>query len=71
MINFSAYLCYTVISKGSKPVACCFLDTELEAKIGGRGFRVCNSSIQLVSVNLLQVKICNPILMRFVLFDTE
>ena len=29
-----------------------FLDIELEAQIGERGFRVCNSSIQLVSINL-------------------
>ena len=32
--------------------ACCFLDIELEVQIGERGFRVCNSSIQLVFVNL-------------------
>ena len=35
--------------KGSEPVACYFLDTELEAQIGERGFWVCNSSIQFFS----------------------
>jgi len=38
--------------KGSKPVAFRVLDTELEAQTGEKGFRVCNSSIQLVSSNL-------------------
>ena len=38
--------------KGSKLVACHFLDNDLDTQIGERDFRVCNSSIQLVSVNL-------------------
>jgi len=47
--------------KGSKPVACRFLDIELEAQIGGeRGSRVGNSSIQLVSVNLSYVEKLYP-----------
>jgi len=36
----------------SKPVVCGFLDIELEDQVGERGFRVYNSSIQLVFVNL-------------------
>jgi len=38
--------------KGSKPVTCRFLDIKLEAQIGERSFQICNSSIQVVSVNL-------------------
>ena len=34
------HICET---KGSKPIACRFLDIELEARIGESGFRVCNS----------------------------
>jgi len=41
-----------LLHKSSKPVACRFQDIEQEAQIGERGFRVGNSSVQLVSVNL-------------------
>jgi len=37
--------------KGSKTVAWCFPHIELETQMGERGFRVCNSSIQPVSMN--------------------
>jgi len=40
------------VMPGVKTVDCSFLDIGLEAQIGGRDFRVCSSSIQLVSVNL-------------------
>ena len=42
-----------MLRKRSKLVACRFLDIELEEayKYRREGFRVCNSSIKLVSVN--------------------
>ena len=43
--------CHFVLEP-SKPIAYRVLDVELGAQIGERGFRVCNSSILLVSVNL-------------------
>ncbi len=36
---------------GSKPVACCLLDTALEAEIGKTGFDFAISSNQQMSVN--------------------
>ena len=52
-VSDSAHLsCERLWLKVSKPVTCPFLDIELEAQIGEKGFRVCNSSIQLVSLNL-------------------
>ena len=57
--------------KSSKPVACRFLDIEVEAQIGERGFRVCNSSIQLVSVNYSQGENLKSNFNVVFLFDTE
>jgi len=38
--------------RGSKPIACCFLDIALQAKIGNRGLRVCNYSNQQFACEL-------------------
>ena len=42
--------------KGPEPIACHFLVIEVEAQIEKMGFWVCNSSIQLVSVNLSYIE---------------
>jgi len=45
-------VCSKMWHKGPKPVVFRELFTEVQAKIGERGFQVSSSSIQLVSVNL-------------------
>jgi len=46
--EFNSYLW----RKGPKPVVCWELFTEIQEKIGERGFQVSNPLIQLMSVNL-------------------
>jgi len=70
IIYFTAYLCSTplgphwtvvrpaaFVTQGLKTCRLSlYLEIELEAQIGERGFRFCNCSIQLVSMNLSQVE---------------
>ena len=57
--------------KGSKPVVCRFLDIELEAQIGDRGFEFAILEFTWCPRICHKLQSCNPILMPFVLFDSE
>src|SRR6218665_2516935 len=48
----SFVICDARVKNSGKKVTCGFLDVALEAEIGKAGFRLCNSSIQQMPMNL-------------------